>query len=176
MCSIPNLISNPPEDGSITTLVKKAYQTLTGAVSALDSLTTNSDDRLELSTTTGVIAQSQYILNNQPSKNNSISVDVYDIGDSTVTGYKYIDLYIINNNVEEYNVAARIRNGGDVNNPTITLVKNEGGATTTLKLHNLSYSDLPSGSAKTFRAEINNGRCKIYWNNVKVIDHELGDV
>ena len=176
VCSIPNLISDPPEDGSITTLVKKAYQTLTGAVSALDSLTTNSDGRLELSTTTGVIAQSQYILNNQTSKNNSISVDVYDIGDSTVAGYKYIDVYIINNNVEEYSVTARIRNGGDVNNPTITLVKNEGGATTTLKLHNLSYSDLPSGSVKTFRAEINNGRCKIYWNNVKVIDHELGDV
>ena len=176
VCNIPNLISNPPEDGSITTLVKKAYQTLTGAVSTLDSLTTNSDGRLELSTTTGVSAQSQYVLNNQPSKNNSISVDVYDIGDSTVTGDKHIDLYVINNNVEEYSVIARIKNGDNVNNPTITLFKNEGGTTTTLKLHNLSYSDLPSASAKTFRAEINNGRCKIYWNNVKVIDHELGDV
>ena len=181
VCDIPDLISDPPTDGSISTLVKKAYETITGATnqsisSSTSLLTTNSDGRLELSTTTGVTAQSHYILDNQISKNNSISVDIYDIGDSTVDGYKYVDVYVINNNVEEYTVTARIRNGSDVDNPTITLVKSEGGTDTTLKLHNLSYSDLPSGSAKTLRAEIYNGRCKIYWDNTKVIDHELGDV
>ena len=181
VCDIPNLITDPPTDGSISTLVKKAYETITGATNQSISsdtslLTTNSDGRLELSTTTGVTAQSHYILDNQISKNNSISVDIYDIGDSTVDGYKYVDVYVINNNVEEYTVTARIRNGSDVDNPTITLVKSEGGTDTTLKLHNLSYSDLPSGSAKTLRAEIYNGRCKIYWDNTKVIDHELGDV
>ena len=188
LCQAPNISSDPPADGLISQLNKTAYSAeLTGwenrAQGAIGKLLSvyDADNGIYESSDSSLPAdsslQSHWFLEEQPIKDNSINIDVYEIDVDTPDGVKRksVDLYAIHNSSISFHVMARVINYGGGNHQ-IHLYKYESGKWTALQSIYGSQFNLPSlSSPVNFRFEMYNLHCKVYWDNRKVIDYVLED-